>query len=190
MPRRHPAACPDPLAHALPGDLPRPTRRGDLRRGGIQPLVLTPPPTPSPATPRAAPVVRRRGPRRRPATAAVLSRDGATADGSSHTKRGEQSSQPDQRGAISFTSAQNPDCPGVRSAPRAQYDLSPKFPHLLHAFVLGLGLPPVSLFPSLDWTTQAIGQEHTSPLRAGCEARRREIPQEVGRQTKYLPNTS
>ena len=27
----------------------------------------------------------------------------------------------------------------------------------------------------LDWTTQAIGQQHTSPLRAGCEARRREI---------------
>ena len=26
-----------------------------------------------------------------------------------------------------------------------------------------------------DWTTQAIGQQHTSPLRAGCEARRREI---------------
>ena len=25
------------------------------------------------------------------------------------------------------------------------------------------------------WTTQAIGQQHTSPLRAGCEARRREI---------------
>jgi len=24
-------------------------------------------------------------------------------------------------------------------------------------------------------TTQAIGQQHTSPLRAGCEARRREI---------------
>ena len=27
----------------------------------------------------------------------------------------------------------------------------------------------------LDWTTQAIGQQHTSPLRAGCETRRREI---------------
>jgi len=27
----------------------------------------------------------------------------------------------------------------------------------------------------LDWTTQAIVQQHTSPLRAGCEARRREI---------------
>ena len=27
----------------------------------------------------------------------------------------------------------------------------------------------------LDWTTQAIGQQHTSSLRAGCEARRREI---------------
>ena len=27
----------------------------------------------------------------------------------------------------------------------------------------------------LDWTTQAIGQQRTSPLRAGCEARRREI---------------
>jgi len=27
----------------------------------------------------------------------------------------------------------------------------------------------------VDWTTQAIGQQHTSPLRAGCEARRREI---------------
>ena len=26
-----------------------------------------------------------------------------------------------------------------------------------------------------NWTTQAIGQQHTSPLRAGCEARRREI---------------
>ena len=25
------------------------------------------------------------------------------------------------------------------------------------------------------WTSQAIGQQHTSPLRAGCEARRREI---------------
>ena len=24
-------------------------------------------------------------------------------------------------------------------------------------------------------TTQAIGQQHTSPLRAGCEARRREV---------------
>ena len=29
--------------------------------------------------------------------------------------------------------------------------------------------------PVQDWTTQAIGQQHTSPLRAGCEARRREI---------------
>jgi len=28
---------------------------------------------------------------------------------------------------------------------------------------------------SVDWTTQAIGQQHTSPLRAGCEARHREI---------------
>ena len=27
----------------------------------------------------------------------------------------------------------------------------------------------------LGWTTQAIGQQHTSPLHAGCEARRREI---------------
>ena len=26
-----------------------------------------------------------------------------------------------------------------------------------------------------DWTTQAIGQQHTSPLRARCEARRREV---------------
>ena len=26
-----------------------------------------------------------------------------------------------------------------------------------------------------EGTTQAIGQQHTSPLRAGCEARRREI---------------
>ena len=25
------------------------------------------------------------------------------------------------------------------------------------------------------WTTQAVEQQHTSPLRAGCEARRREI---------------
>ena len=25
------------------------------------------------------------------------------------------------------------------------------------------------------WTTQAIGQQHTSPLRARCEARRREV---------------
>ena len=25
------------------------------------------------------------------------------------------------------------------------------------------------------WTTQAIGQQHTSPLRARCEASRREI---------------
>ena len=28
-------------------------------------------------------------------------------------------------------------------------------------------------FVWLNWTTQAIGQQHTSPLRAGCEARRR-----------------
>ena len=27
----------------------------------------------------------------------------------------------------------------------------------------------------LAWTTQAIGQQHTSPLRAGCEAHRRDI---------------
>ena len=27
----------------------------------------------------------------------------------------------------------------------------------------------------LDWTTQAVGQQHTSPLRARCEARRREV---------------
>ena len=26
-----------------------------------------------------------------------------------------------------------------------------------------------------DWATQAIGQQHTSPLRARCEARRREV---------------
>ena len=32
-----------------------------------------------------------------------------------------------------------------------------------------------TLVEKLDWTTQAIGQQHTSPLRAGCEARRREI---------------
>jgi len=163
--RRHLAACPDPLSHALPGSLPRPTRRGDLRRGGIQPLVPTPSPTPSPATPRAAPVVRRRGPRRRPATAAVPSRDGATADGSSHTKRGEQSFQPDRRGAISFTSAQNPDCPGVGSAPRAQHHLSPKFPHLLRAFVLGLGLPPLSLFPSGNRKTNLTCPRSTLPTQ-------------------------
>ena len=29
---------------------------------------------------------------------------------------------------------------------------------------------------SLDWTTQAVGQQHTSPLRARFEARRREVP--------------
>ena len=27
----------------------------------------------------------------------------------------------------------------------------------------------------LDWTTHAVGQQHTSPLRARCEARRREV---------------
>ena len=27
----------------------------------------------------------------------------------------------------------------------------------------------------MDWTTQAVGQQHTSPLRARCEARRREV---------------
>jgi len=33
-----------------------------------------------------------------------------------------------------------------------------------------------AIFAILDWTTQAIlGQQHTSPLRAGCEARRHEI---------------
>ena len=32
-----------------------------------------------------------------------------------------------------------------------------------------------ALVSIVDWTTQAIGQQHTSPLRAGCEARRREI---------------
>ena len=31
------------------------------------------------------------------------------------------------------------------------------------------------LYQRREWTTQAIGQQHTSPLRAGCEARRREI---------------
>jgi len=31
----------------------------------------------------------------------------------------------------------------------------------------------------LDWATQAIGQQHTSPLRARCEARRREVVQFV-----------
>ena len=32
-----------------------------------------------------------------------------------------------------------------------------------------------ALVSIVDWTTQAIGQQHTSPLRAGCEARRRAI---------------
>ena len=35
---------------------------------------------------------------------------------------------------------------------------------------------PGTSFPGVvDWNTQAKGQQHTSPLRAGCEARRREI---------------
>ena len=33
---------------------------------------------------------------------------------------------------------------------------------------------PALSFNGSDWTTQAMGQQHASPLRAGCEARRRE----------------
>jgi len=42
----------------------------------------------------------------------------------------------------------------------------------LRLTAMGVGLFHIH---RLDWTTQAIGQQHTSPLRARCEARRREV---------------
>jgi len=46
---------------------------------------------------------------------------------------------------------------------------------MMARFIAEASQQPAANQLQLDWTTQAIGQQNTSALRAGCEARRREI---------------